>query len=121
MNRLIHLISFAALVALAVLSRPPAALARSGGPYELSWSTLDGGGSTSTSGGRYELAGTIGQSDAGRLEGGGYSLAGGFWSGGAAVEVPIPVSWTAAVLGLCLTAGLLARGTNRGLGSNRSP
>ena len=110
MNRLI-LVWCAALAALAVLSRPPAALAQSGGPYELSWSTLDGGGSTSTSGGRYELAGTIGQSDAGKLRGGGYSLEGGFWSGGAAVKVPLPVNWTAAVLGLCLAAGLLTRAT----------
>jgi hypothetical protein len=53
--------------------------AQSGG-YDLSWSTIDGGGGFS-SGGGYSLAGTIGQADAGTLIGGGYTLNGGFWSG----------------------------------------
>lgn len=53
-----------------------AALAQS---YTIDWHTIDGGGGTSTSGG-YSLSGTIGQPDAGQMSGGGYSLAGGFWS-----------------------------------------
>lgn len=48
--------------------------------YDLSWSTIDGGGGTS-SGGDFVLSGTIGQPDAGTMAGGDYVLAGGFWSG----------------------------------------
>jgi hypothetical protein len=53
-----------------------------GGPdYDLSWNTVDGGGGTST-GGTFELAGTIGQPDAGGpLTGGNFELVGGFWPG----------------------------------------
>ena len=50
--------------------------------YDLSWFTVDGGGGTS-SGGTYELTGTIGQADAtaaSAITGGGYALTGGFWS-----------------------------------------
>ena len=47
--------------------------------FAIDWSTLDGGGSTST-GGAYALSGTIGQPDVGRLTGGNYTLVGGFWS-----------------------------------------
>ncbi len=50
-------------------------------PYEISWYTIDGGGGTS-SGGGFELSGTIGQHDAGAtLSAGAFELAGGFWSG----------------------------------------
>jgi hypothetical protein len=57
--------------------------AQSGGGYELSWSTVDGGGGTSA-GGNFRVAGTVGQPDAGSIAGGSYELAGGFWGGGAA-------------------------------------
>ena len=60
------------------------ALAQSGGGYDLTWNTIDGGGGTSTSaGGVYTLSGTIGQPDAGTLSspGGTYTLNGGFWGG----------------------------------------
>ena len=60
------------------------ALAQTGGGYDLTWSTVDGGGYTWSEGGGYALGGTIGQPDAGVLSGGGYTLAGGFWAGGAA-------------------------------------
>ncbi len=52
--------------------------------YSLDWWTVDGGGATSSTGGSYSLGGTIGQPDAGISGGGTYSLAGGFWGGGAA-------------------------------------
>lgn len=52
--------------------------------YDLFWWTVDGGGATFSSGGSYELGGTIGQPDAGFLTGGDYELGGGFWGGGAA-------------------------------------
>jgi len=48
--------------------------------YEISWSTIDGGGGRST-GGDYALTGTIGQPDAGWSEGGPYEMLGGFWPG----------------------------------------
>jgi uncharacterized membrane protein len=54
--------------------------AQIGGTYELTWSTLDGGGATSSTGGTYSLDGTIGQPDAGAMSGGTYSLGGGFWA-----------------------------------------
>jgi hypothetical protein len=58
-------------------------LAQSGGEYDLSWSTVDGGGETFSSGGVYSLGGTIGQPDAGLMTGGVYTVGGGFWGGGA--------------------------------------
>ena len=47
--------------------------------YDLSWYTIDGGGEMFTTGGDYELSGTIGQPDAGELSGGSFQLTGGFW------------------------------------------
>jgi hypothetical protein len=63
--------------------------AQSGGGYDLSWSTIDGGGGTST-GGNYSLSGTIGQADAGTMTGGDYELTGGFWGGGIFCIVDLP-------------------------------
>ena len=60
------------------------ALAQTGDGYDLTWNTIDGGGYTFSEGGGYSLGGTIGQPDAKVLSGGGYTLAGGFWAGGAA-------------------------------------
>lgn len=57
------------------------ALAQTGGDYELTWSTIDGGGGTS-SGGPYTLTVTIGQPEAGASSGGDYELLGGFLPGG---------------------------------------
>ncbi|MCS7283264.1 MAG: hypothetical protein RMK65_06150 [Anaerolineae bacterium] len=68
----------------ALLALPaPVALAQTGGGYDLSWWTVDGGGYTWSEGGGYSLGGTIGQPDAGVLQGGGYTLVGGFWSAAA--------------------------------------
>lgn len=75
----------AILVSLLVLAIPLVALAQSGGGYDLSWSSIDGGGGTS-SGGSYTLSGTIGQPDANVLAGGNYILGGAFWGGGALAE-----------------------------------
>jgi hypothetical protein len=46
--------------------------------YDLSWSSIDGGGGIS-SGGQYTVIGTIGQPDAAYSESGSYELLGGFW------------------------------------------
>jgi hypothetical protein len=55
------------------------ALAQTGNGYDLTWSTVDDSGSSYSSGNGYWLGGTTGQSDAGELTGGSYSLVGGFW------------------------------------------
>lgn len=47
---------------------------------EISWHTIDGGGVTISTGGDFELSGTIGQPDAGPvMTNGGFELTGGFW------------------------------------------
>jgi hypothetical protein len=61
---------------------------QSGGRYDLSWWTVDGGGYTFSSGGGFQVGGTVGQPDAGVLSSGGYVLDGGFWRGGAATSPP---------------------------------
>jgi hypothetical protein len=53
----------------------------------LSWYTFDGGGAMFTAGGDFELAGTIGQPDAGMpISGGSFELSGGFWPGADAAQ-----------------------------------
>ncbi len=46
----------------------------------IDWYTVDGGGEMRSSGGIFELSGTIGQPDAGEMQGEPYSLSGGFWA-----------------------------------------
>ena len=58
----------------------PLVSAQTGGGYDLTWSSVDGGGGQS-SGGGYTLDGIIGQPDAGALSGGEYTLSGGLWGG----------------------------------------
>jgi hypothetical protein len=81
MRQTMLLLALVALLLLASVAR-----AQSGGGYDLTWSTVDGGGATWSEGGGYALGGTVGQPDAGVLSGGGYTLAGGFWPGGAAAR-----------------------------------
>ena len=51
-----------------------------GQTYRIDWYKIAGGGGTST-GGTYQVNGTIGQPDASQaMTGGSYSLTGGFWS-----------------------------------------
>jgi hypothetical protein len=60
-------------------------VAQSGGVFDLTWYTVDGGGQAgpASAGGSFALNGTIGQPDAGPpLSGGAFGLAGGFWPGG---------------------------------------
>jgi len=79
----------ALLLALGVLLLlTPVALAQSGGGYDLTWNTVDGGGAAFSSGGDYTLGGTIGQPDAGTMSGGDYTLTGGFWPGAPAQRLP---------------------------------
>jgi hypothetical protein len=67
------------LLASAILCVATLASAQTGGEFELTWSTIDAGGGTS-SGGEFVLDGTIGQPDAGELSGGEFALSGGFWN-----------------------------------------
>ena len=52
-----------------------------GTDYDLSRNSIDGGGVMRSTGGGFELSGSIGQPDAGTMTGGGFELAGGFWFG----------------------------------------
>jgi hypothetical protein len=54
-------------------------LANADDSYDLGWYTIDGGGDMWSSGGDFELCGTIGQPDTGMLTGNGLVLSGGFW------------------------------------------
>ncbi len=60
-----------------------------GQDYNLNWWTVDGGGHTFSTGDGYTLGGTIGQPDAGVMEGGPYALHGGFWPGGSVGEYTV--------------------------------
>jgi hypothetical protein len=68
-----------AFVAAITLSAGPAS-AQMGPNLDLTWSTIDAGGGTS-SGAGFTLTGTIGQPDAGTMSGVGFELSGGFWAG----------------------------------------
>jgi uncharacterized repeat protein (TIGR01451 family) len=75
-----------------------AASAATAQPYAISWSTVDGGGTTSAAGGSFALAGTIGQPDAGGpFAGSPFVLHGGFWAlaaGGVAPQADLAVTKT---------------------------
>jgi len=64
-----------AIVALAILLCG----SLNGDEFEVTRSTIDGGGVIRSTGGDFELSGTIGQPDAGLLSGGAFQLSGGFW------------------------------------------
>lgn len=61
------------------------------GAYDLSWWTVDAGGTTFSAAEGYALGATIGQPDAAVLTGRGYTLAGGFWGGGVAAAVELDI------------------------------
>ncbi|HUU96277.1 MAG TPA: hypothetical protein VM487_11100 [Phycisphaerae bacterium] len=76
MNRMAHM-TIRAVMVLSTISGA-AALADD---FDLDWWTVDGGGDMWTSGGEFELSGTIGQPDASTtvMTGGDFELTGGFW------------------------------------------
>jgi hypothetical protein len=80
----------ACLLAALLLASAAIGWTQGGGAYDLSWSSIDGGGTTST-GGSYELLGVIGQPDAGELAGGAFELTGGFLNYDTA-QVPVELS-----------------------------
>ena len=58
--------------------------------FDIDWWTIDGGGGMFSTGGDFELSGTVGQPDAsiGLMAGGDFELSGGFWPGVAVVSIP---------------------------------
>jgi hypothetical protein len=68
-------------IAALLLLGGPLGAAASQVDYALDWWTLDGGGGASA-GGDFDLTGSIGQPEAGYMQGGDFSLQGGFWVGG---------------------------------------
>ena len=83
------IVRFIVCVILPVLGVAVPASGQSGWDYDLSWSTIDGGGGTSSNG-NFVLSGTIGQPDAGEMAGGDYVLTGGFWGGWSFCWVDLP-------------------------------
>jgi hypothetical protein len=73
-------------IAIAVLSAAVLTVTHAQTPA-LDWSTVPGGGGTSTAG-VYTMTGTIGQPDAGRLNSSDFTIDGGFWSIIAAIQEP---------------------------------
>ncbi len=68
---------------------PPASdvCAQSGGGYDLTWSSLDCGSPTASTGNNYSLRSSIGQAESGSLTGGAYSIQGGW---GVPTDAPSP-------------------------------
>jgi hypothetical protein len=83
-------LSIALLAGLAVSAG--LAYAQVGGNFNLSWSTIDGGGGTFSTGGQYRVGGTTGQPDAGSMSGGRYRINGGFWAAGGTTSTPTPTT-----------------------------
>ena len=77
MKQLLKIIMILFLMALC-LTIPPTS-AQTGSEYDLSWSTLNAG--QTSSGGKFSLTGVIGQADASNLSGGEFTLSGGFLFG----------------------------------------
>ena len=88
--------SIISLLILMLLLPLPTARAQSGGGFDLSWATVEGGGvsvSPAGAGGepQFVLAGVIGQADAGLLTGGSFALSGGFLLGDIAGYLYLPM------------------------------
>ena len=81
--------ALAAALALALFATAPLPVrAASGGAFDLSPFSVDGGGGAGSVGGNFALAGTIGQHDAGRHTGGAFMLDGGLRIGGITIPPP---------------------------------
>ncbi len=78
MNRRLQMQSiWVAGMVLSALGAP--AFTQTGGEFEITRSTIDGGGVMRSSGGNFEMSATIGQPDAAAMNGGDFALTGGFW------------------------------------------
>lgn len=108
------LIVLSATSALALCALP--ATAQSGGNFQITRSTIDGGGALRSAGGNFTLSGTVGQPDATVARGGVFTLQGGFWGGITLIQTPgapmlkiqrVPpsravISWPVSVTGFAL-------------------
>ena len=88
---------FAVAISLLLAGRYSLAAAQSGDTstalsagYDLTWSTIDGGGGVST-GGAFEVSGSIGQAEAGTLNGNTFTLSGGFWISSISYKLYLPL------------------------------
>ncbi len=91
-TRIGYLIDALVIIICLVAAALTIAQAQSGEGYDLTWNTQESAGRVEASGGSYSLYGSLGQPDAGAaLNGEGYSLVGGFWSGVAAYQINLPV------------------------------
>ena len=81
---------FVCLVILLLAASAAVGWSQTGGTYDLTWSSVDGGGATST-GGAFEVLGVIGQPDAALLSGGTFELTSGFLNYDTA-QVPVELS-----------------------------
>ena len=79
----------AGTLAVALIGVTAVVWAQVGDGFGLSWSTVDGGGATSSDG-DFSLGGTAGQHDAGGpMAGGDFTVTGGFWAGAAPSVVEV--------------------------------
>ena len=79
------------LILVACSASASLAAVSSGGEFELRRTTIDSGGGQSQGGG-FVLQGTIGQPDAGQaMQGGNFSLRGGFWTPSQPGQRPDPI------------------------------
>jgi hypothetical protein len=91
-SRLLGIVLPALCIALLMPGYLPRVSAQVGGGFDLSWSTVDGGGATPISGGVFSLNGTVGQPDAGAASGGTFALASGFWHPAASALPTLSIS-----------------------------
>jgi hypothetical protein len=83
-------LSFALVTVALLLARSaPAVRAQRDTGYTVDWWTVDGGGQSEPDGPGYTLSGTMGQPDADSWSGGEYTLSGGFWGNGGALQYNI--------------------------------
>jgi hypothetical protein len=89
MNKATKRVLVIALVSGILLSGTVAVLAA--GALDLTWFTIDSGGVTWSHGGGFTLGASAGQPDAGVMEGGEFTLTGGFWSPSGMVLHYLPI------------------------------
>ena len=98
------------LFAVLLLGGAGSLAAQTGGPYDLSWSKISGGGITFETGSSFSLGATSGQQDAGTFSGGTYVLQAGFWAGATtgcgapAPSIDVPRSVVVNATGVVATA-----------------
>ena len=93
-------------------------------PFSVDWYKIADGGGTST-GGVFSVSGTIGQSDAGKMSGGSFTVDGGFWGIIAVVQTPgaplltltrtgtnVVISWPSPSTGFVLQQNSVINNTN---------